>query len=143
MKLISHRGNTNGPRPALENSPAYLLKAIDSGFDVEVDVWVKSGEIYLGHDGPQYLVGSDFIDLIKENAWFHCKNTEALNFFVTKDKNLYQYFWHEKDQYTLVSNGVIWAYPGTELSKNAIIVDLNEDYSYDPDEIFGICFDYI
>ena len=143
MKLIAHRGNTDGPRPALENSPAYLLKAIDAGLDVEVDVWVQDGKIYLGHDEPQYLVDNAFIDLIRDSAWFHCKNIEALNFFAGKDKDLYRHFWHEKDQYTLVSNGVIWAYPGTELSKNAIIVDLNEDYSYDPNGVFGICFDYI
>jgi len=143
MKLISHRGNTDGPLPELENSPSYLLKAMDAGFDVEVDVWVKSGEIYLGHDRPQYPVGIDFINLIKDSAWFHCKNLEALDFFATKDKNLYRHFWHEKDQYTLVSNGVVWAYPGMDPSKNAIIVDLNEDYSYDPNGIFGICFDYI
>lgn len=143
MNLISHRGNTDGPKPELENSPAYLLKAIDSGFDVEVDVWVLDGKIYFGHDGPQYLINLDFLELIKDSAWFHCKNLEALNFFATKDKDLYRHFWHEKDQYTLVSNGIVWAYPGTKTSKNVIIVDLNEDYSYNPEEIHGICFDYI
>jgi hypothetical protein len=116
---------------------------MNDGFDVEVDVWVQGGEIYFGHDGPQHLVGADFIELIKDSAWFHCKNLEALDFFATKDKNLYRHFWHEKDKYTLVSSGVVWAYPGIEASKNAIIVDLNEDYSYDPNGVFGICFDYI
>lgn len=143
MNLISHRGNTDGPKPELENSPAYLLKAINEGFDVEVDVWVKDGKIYLGHDGPQYPIDSSFIELIRDKAWFHCKNLEALDFFATKDKDLYRHFWHENDQYTLVSNGVIWSYPGSTVSKNAIILDFNENYSYDPKGILGICFDYI
>jgi hypothetical protein len=38
MYLISHRGNINGIQKSKENDPNYINKAIESGFDVEVDV---------------------------------------------------------------------------------------------------------
>ena len=38
MILISHRGNINGPNPEMENNPEYIQKALDLGYDVEVDV---------------------------------------------------------------------------------------------------------
>ena len=50
MKLISHRGNIDGRRPDLENNPDYILKAIDKGYDCEIDVWLLKNTIYLGHD---------------------------------------------------------------------------------------------
>ena len=40
MILIAHRGNINGPRVEFENNPEYVLRAIEMGFDAEVDVWL-------------------------------------------------------------------------------------------------------
>jgi glycerophosphoryl diester phosphodiesterase len=40
MKLIAHRGLTDGPNKDLENSPEQILKAIDQGFDCEIDLWI-------------------------------------------------------------------------------------------------------
>ena len=56
MFFISHRGNINGPEVNRENSIDYINSAIDKGYDVEVDVWFKKGEFYLGHDEPMYRV---------------------------------------------------------------------------------------
>ena len=64
MKLIAHRGNTNGARPDKENDPEYLLQAVDNGYDCEVDVQVDiNGNVWLGHDEPQYKVTKEFISL--------------------------------------------------------------------------------
>ena len=38
MKLISHRGNINGPDLEKENTIEQIFIAIGKGFDVEVDV---------------------------------------------------------------------------------------------------------
>ena len=38
MILIAHRGNIDGPNPEMENNPQYIDKAIDSGYNVEIDV---------------------------------------------------------------------------------------------------------
>ena len=40
MKIISHRGNLNGPNKNLENRLDTIEKAIQLGFDVEVDIWL-------------------------------------------------------------------------------------------------------
>ena len=62
MYLISHRGNIDDPCPSMENSPSYIMAAVDSGFDVEVDVWKVDDLIYLGHDQPQYLIDLSFLN---------------------------------------------------------------------------------
>ena len=76
MILISHRGNIDGKKPERENSPEYILEAIEFGYHVEVDVWYKDNQLYLGHDGPQYE--TDVAFLKNEKLWCHCKNSEAL-----------------------------------------------------------------
>ena len=47
MILISHRGNTNGKFESYENEPMYIDKAISDGFDVEIDVWMTDGQLFL------------------------------------------------------------------------------------------------
>lgn len=136
MIKIAHRGNINGPSP-LENSPGFLLEAILKGFDVEVDIRYIDGGWFLGHDVPHYPVGDVFIDQIKNNAWLHCKNINALE---KLDKNNYKFFWHQNDDYTLTSNGYIWTYPGKNITSKSIIVDLNLDNKYL--DVYGICTDY-
>jgi hypothetical protein len=142
IKLISHRGNLSGPNPERENSPEYLMEAINLGVDVEIDVWVLDSKIYLGHDKPEYLVDLDFLSSIKDKAWYHCKNIEALIMF-TENKVFFRYFWHQNDDYTITSTGHIWTYPGRQVSKHSIVVDLNEQYSYENGEIYGACVDYL
>jgi hypothetical protein len=142
IKLISHRGNIAGPNPERENSPEYLMEAINLGLDVEVDIWVVENKIYLGHDKPDYLVDLDFLHLIKDKAWYHCKNVEALIMF-SESEVFFRYFWHQNDDYTITSTGHIWTYPGKGISKHSIIVNLNEQYSYENEELFGACVDYL
>ena len=50
MLLISHRGNVKGRFEEFENSPSYIDKAIELGYDVEVDIRYISEVLYLGHD---------------------------------------------------------------------------------------------
>ena len=54
MKLISHRGNLNGPNKEHENHPDYIWEALQAGYEVEIDVWWVDGKFKLGHDEPQY-----------------------------------------------------------------------------------------
>lgn len=139
MKLISHRGNINGPDLEKENTIEQIFIAIGKGFDVEVDVWVIDGLIFFGHDYPKYLIDDFIIKKIKNSAWFHCKNLEALLFFI--DNNIkYNFFWHQQDDFTLTSNGFIWTYPGKNVTPKSIVVDLNLDNKYL--DIYGICTDY-
>ena len=141
MKLIAHRGNINGPNQELENSPDYLLSAIDKGYDVEVDIWLKNNIMYFGHDKPQHVVMPEIFYKIRDYAWFHCKNIEALSYFI-KFHSTAKFFWHQQDDYTLTSSGHIWTYPGKISTNKSIMVDLNNVYKYDilP---YGVCSDYV
>ena len=143
MILISHRGNLDGKQPNNENDPNYIWQAIQSGYDVEIDVWFVDGKFKLGHDEPLYDFPFDLFDNVYNKLWIHCKNVEAmvaLNEF--PNENLLNYFWHQEDDITLTSKGYIWAYPGKQPIKNSIAVmpELNKD---DLTQAIGICSDYI
>ncbi len=143
MIKIAHRGNINGPKPEIENNPDYLYDAINAGFDVEVDIWSVDGVLYLGHDKPQYKVDDSFVISILPYAWFHCKNIEVLDRFISI-KPIIRFFWHQDDDYTLTSNGFIWTYPGKNITNNSIIVHLPK---FDEDNFdvkpFAICSDFL
>ena len=77
MRLIAHRGNTEGRNRDLENHPDYIKSAIDQGFDAEIDIWLVDG-LDLGHNQPQYSIDIDFLFEYLDSLWIHCKNLEAL-----------------------------------------------------------------
>lgn len=136
MIHIAHRGNISGPSHR-ENQPSYLKDAIVQGYDIELDLWKIKGLLWLGHDGPQYLIPESFLLEIGHAAWIHCKNLEALDFLNSTLPHL-NYFWHQEDNYTLTSQGYIWAYPGMEVTSKTVIVDLENSKYY---ESLGICSD--
>lgn len=139
MIFIAHRGNLHG-KNIEENNPKYIKNALDAGFDVEVDVRLLDGQLWLGHDEIQYEVSLDFIQ--NDKLWVHCKNLEAIWYLI--DKNVHC-FWHENDACTLTSKGVIWTMIGYPLSPNSICV-LPELASYAKNDLFkcyGICSDNV
>ncbi len=101
--VISHRGNINGPDKHVENHPDQIKKAISLGYDVEIDVWYKENQLYLGHDKPQYKVDLTFLK--NSRLWCHAKNLKALKYMLA---NKIKCFWHQEDNFTLTSNGYIW-----------------------------------
>ena len=139
MKLISHRGNTSGPDPLEENKPSYITSALQGGYDVEIDVWKINNQWLLGHDGPQYKTTMEY--LLQKNLLVHAKNLEAL-------KELLQTggvhcFWHQEDQYTISSHGVIISYPGCAVGSNTICMK-PELLSLDTiSGCYGLCSDYV
>ena len=148
MKLIAHRGNINGPNDDMENNPKYILNTLSLGFECEIDVRFIDGNLYLGHDLPQYLIDMEFLLNNSDRLWIHCKNMEALDFLHEyKELNV---FWHESDQYTLTSKGYIWSYIGVKTTKNVISVmpELIDNYEicilnqFKNKNIFGVCSDY-
>ena len=141
-RLISHRGNLEGPKKDQENRPEYLNKALAMGYDVELDIWYLNSKIYLGHDLPQYEVKEDYIESISDRAWFHCKNFEAIE-FLSSSSDRYNYFWHQSDRFTLTSKGFIWTYPGEQTSENSIIVDLSKEAKINGYNCYAICADYL
>ena len=137
--LISHRGNIEGPKPNLENSPKYIENAIKLGYEVEIDVWIKENQLYLGHDNPQYHIQIDWLDSLKSKVWVHCKNLEALVYFTGSWRD-FNFFFHENDLGVLTSLNYIWS---THIVDRGILV-MPETFNTEPvPKTLGICSDYI
>ena len=141
MILIAHRGNFNGKFESWENEPTYIDLAINSGYDVEVDVWYKDGFLWLGHDKPDYGIDIKWFKDRVSKLWVHCKNVESIIYFKECGYPI-NYFWHENDTVTLTSLNYIWAYPGKQPINNTISV-MPEIYNDDVTQCIGICSDVI
>ena len=137
VKIIAHRGNTNGPNPATENKPETIEKAIVDGFDCEIDVWYVNGAYYLGHDFPETLIPIEFLELYSDYLWIHCKHLDSL----IRLKNKFNCFYHDKDIYTLTSKGYIWGNINSPTHPLAVQV-MPEKSGVFSTECFGICTDY-
>jgi hypothetical protein len=144
MIYISHRGNIDGKKPHLENNPNYIDTAISFGYDVEIDVWYMDSSWYLGHDEPQYPIDLNWMDDRSESLWIHCKNIDAVEYFVENEFDCKElnWFWHENDTLTLTSMGYVWAYPGKQPIKRSIAV-MPEKQNDDVSKCIGICSDKI
>ena len=137
MRLIAHRGNMNGPRPEGENVPVSILKTLQAGFDVEVDVWLIGEDFFLGHDRPEHAVGLGLLD--NDKVWCHAKSLSVLEGLLLL--GVPHVFWHEDDKYTLTSCGKIWTYPGMRVGSLSILVEpsgLETNL-----KCYGVCSDYI
>jgi hypothetical protein len=136
MFFIAHRGNVNGPNPETENKPETILKAIRLGYDCEIDVWMKNGQLFLGHDSPDTLIEESFLKVNQSNLWIHCKNIEALCYL----KSAYHVFFHDKDLYTLTNYSFIWGNIGSYTAEGIqVMPELSNTFSWN---CVGICTDY-
>ena len=143
MILISHRGNLNGKNTEQENSPEYILNALNEGFDVEIDVWLRNNKLYLGHDEPKYEIEDNFLE--NDKLWVHCKDIFSIH-KLTNNKKIHC-FYHENDPVTLTSKGYIWTFPGYCLGfqgkqNNSICVlpEISDCLDFD---CVGLCSDFI
>ena len=143
MKAISHRGNIKGPVPDKENRPSYIDCAIGNGYDVEIDIRSIDGELWLGHDAPQYKIEHKWIQKRRKNLWIHCKNLQA-----AKECWEYQAFCHSLDPYVYTSNGKIWLHdlfnPSMKIDDDVIIPLIEEADLYLLHNVrpYGVCTDY-
>jgi hypothetical protein len=106
-RWILHRGLMHGPASGPENDEPTLWERITSGWDVEVDVWVLDGVVWLGHDRPTTILQNKAL-LTHPRVWVHCKNLDAVSAMPAGA----HYFIHDTDPATLTSQGHIWCYPG-------------------------------
>jgi hypothetical protein len=137
MKIISHRGNLEGRNPDCENNPTYVDRAIENGFDAEIDVWFIGGEFFLGHDVPTYLIDKSWIMIRSASLWCHAKDIEAMEQLLLMDD--VNCFWHETDRMTLTSAGIPWMYPGN-YTTNGVTVEVDKPKAIP--NVWGICTDY-
>jgi hypothetical protein len=140
MKIISHRGNIRGPVPNKENRPSYSDCAIGSGYDVEIDVRSINGELWLGHDEPQYKIDHNWLDKRRDYLWLHCKNIEA-----AVECWAYHSFCHTNDPFTYTTTGKIWLHDlSMRIDDNTIIPLMTLDDIVQPLNgiPYAVCTDY-
>ena len=134
MRIISHRGNLEGSNSSTENSIESVKKAIELGFDVEIDIWFKDDQFFLGHDIPEYEVDINFLFEFKNKLWIHCKNLDCFQKLLQTEFN---FFWHDRDLTTFTSKLIPWSQPGVFI-ESGITVCIN--YEKLP-KIYGVCTD--
>jgi hypothetical protein len=142
MRLISHRGNINGRKPNLENTLEYIDTAIESGYAVEIDAWEQGTKLYLGHDKGEIEVSLDWLLDRNNYLYIHCKNFQALSYLIDHDLDI---FYHEKEDYTIMSNGLIWAHNIDMVDELCIIplLDKKDIENWKERLVYGVCSDYI
>lgn len=145
MIYIAHRGNTAGPKPELENSPEYIDKALSEGFYAEIDV--RKGhmpdQFIMGHDFGEHKLPVEWFEKRRGHLFIHAKDLETYTYFTCEKE--WNVFWHQNDDYTLTSAGMIWAYPGSVLNEKTICV-MPETVVYsrvDISRCLGICSDFV
>ena len=138
ISLIAHRGNVAGKKPDIENTPSYLDAALARGYDVEVDVWYIKDKYYLGHDAPKTETTFEYLN--NDRFWCHCKNIEALYELINTSVHC---FFHQNDDVTLTSKGLLWVFPGKVLVPGSICVMPELGYDGDISRCAGICSDLI
>lgn len=149
MFKISHRGNLRGPDRGLENKPEHVASLIQNGFQVEVDVRTSQDgrTLFLGHDGPQYMIPESFLQL--PGLWCHAKDYGALQRLAALNVH---YFWHDVEDLVLTSQRVPWVHPKVdikvfpmELIRRSVLV-LPERSPTDRDyakRCYAVCTDYV
>lgn len=148
MRIIAHRALLHGPDAELQNRPDQITKALDLGYDVEIDLWRVDDKWVLGHDAPEHEI--PWQQLADPRLWIHCKNIEAFHWF-RRFGSEHQYFWHENDLVTLTSKLIIWTYFGKPETKHPMAVCVMPEVTYPwhdvvdmalADEWYGMCTDY-
>ena len=142
MIYIAHRGLIHGPDSKIENNPVQIKKALDLGYDCEIDFWSIDNQYYLGHDTPDYKINWEFLE--QPGLWIHAKNLDAL-YILTAQPRL-NFFWHQNDDYVITSQQYIWTYPGKPITPQSILVMPewhNPSLVGIDTTCLGICSDYI
>ena len=145
MIFISHRGNLTGPQPERENSLSFIDEAIERGYDVEIDLRMENGQLYLGHDHPEYFVDYEWLLKRSDNLWIHIKDYESL-IWISSHHSEFRYFCHESDRYTLTSNGYIWSHDLQNKMTDKCIVPLinrKQVFEYDQWDYYAVCTDFV
>lgn len=154
MRIISHRGNLDGPNPSYENHPEYINGAISNGFKVEVDLWETVGDatgaFYLGHDEPIHKLFEFSYDHI-----YHCKDLRT--FLYMDSLGIYpkfEFFYHTEEAIVHTSYNWRWIHPNflrvaslvkrpEKLNKSIAVLPEQTDLTNEELMRFGgICTDY-
>ena len=137
MILISHRGNIDGPNVKMENDPRYIENTLGKGFNVEVDVWSKGSDFFLGHDKPEHQVSEMF--LRHGSIWCHAKDIKTFYKLIDIGAHCFS---HNQDEVALTTKGYLWSSYENQMTDKSICVMPPSSRDL-PKNIAGVCSDYI
>ncbi len=106
---------------------------------------MKEGQLYLGHDHPQYRVELSWLLERKDKLWVHTKDFESLDFLIETGLRI---FFHEQERQTIINNtNLIWSHDLESANSKSIIplLDLQSinEYGYIAQDVYGVCSDYL
>jgi hypothetical protein len=146
--VYSHRGNLEGPNPSKENLPEYIYKALAEDFKVEIDLRVKGGSLYLGHDEPQYPVSWTWLSNRSGRLLVHVKDLNAIR-IESALWDSFHCFCHVGDPFTITSWGQMWIHDLTlPWAADSIIPLITTDQikqflsRAQTEHVHGICTDF-
>jgi hypothetical protein len=140
MLIISHRGNFEGKNVETENTPKQIDFLLSKNIPVEIDVRFNNDRWYLGHDYNEHSINKEYLLDRKEMLWCHAKDILALEKMLELGLHC---FWHQEDNYTLTSKGIIWAYPYRYAEKGILVMPSKEFLNSIDKPIYGICVDNV
>ena len=121
LRIIAHRGNLTG-QSSYENSPTLIDFCLNKSVECEIDLWAQNGTLLLGHDFGQYEVDVNWLFKRRQSLWIHCKNYEAPSVMSYLGENSFNFFWHQRDNYTLTCKRFVWVYPGEKVLSGSVYV---------------------
>jgi hypothetical protein len=126
LKIISHRGNINGPNKIRENVIPYIVECIEKySLDVEIDLRFQNNQLYLTHDElfteENKITDLTFLQQYKDHLWLHCKDFETL-IYANNTLIDFNYFGHCNDPFVLTSKKYIFTSPGNLTGDRVVCV---------------------
>ncbi len=108
MRIVSHRGNLDGPGSECERER--VDAALAAGFDVEVDVRHVFGKLMVGHDKPMYELPAQWLEPgLIDRFWFHAKDARSHNELGAKGGRV---FMHANEPFAIVfPERLKWVHP--------------------------------
>lgn len=140
FKLIAYRGNFEGHKPYFINKPEYVDIALQYGYDAMVDVWIRDGEFWLGHDTPRYEVSESFLEL--NGMWCRAMNIETFDKLL-QNQNIHSFIVMKDDPQTLTSRNVIWSTNPIEMITNTVFFDPDLSDPYEDIPFYGVCSNFV
>ena len=132
MRLISNKGNISGVSEN-ENNPEQIQNAIDNGYEVKVNLWLKDNKLYTGNNEAEHLFSLEFLETNHSKLWLQCHDIELIKRFSEIDPLglKINYFWIDNGNVVRTSKGV-WIVRENEPFDGCVYLnpEINElDYS--------------
>jgi len=139
MKVYAHRANQNGSNINLENTKIATWNCFNKGYNVELDIRLKDGKLYLGHDEPKDEIVREFLEDSRILA--HAKTWQTFEYLL-RYKQIHSFF-QSLDDVSITSQGYrIWHQNSgkcRDFGNKDIVVDLDWSTTC---EAYGIITNY-